>query len=495
MRCLWLLKRLLIVFTLLFLCDLSFKALFELTTDLRSSNNYNNIDYVDDFNAKDDEKAVKIYLSQMQKGTVYVRPVVEKESKVSENYWCFLKRPTVIKQSREWTGMAGIAVFSAYYDDRPNSLFPKHNSIQILVVSNHTIEGKVKFYCNIFLKNEGSATVKGYVREIWQKGWDPRNSYQVPSLITCPIPKRIQTKFPMYTVSLTRKKCLEGKVAIKVESKKRNGKKKGVAVCVKGLDYQEDISGRLLEWIELQYILGADTITLYYYYLNSKSLKVLKYYEQQGKLSMTPLKLPPPNNNNPIERSMFLKKNRPQKRRHELLPYNDCFYRHIYTHKYVLIIDIDEVIVPIRHSNYDQLLEDVENRVKNKRISSISARNVFKFRSNFTIYPDFHYMTNNRKRSRKTSNVGEYGKSFSSTTTVATVFNHFALHKLLPNVSESMYFGKSEAIKLHYKSECPWESRRECHQLQYDTVTDTSLDHIENVLIERVEHAVRLIGI
>ena len=121
-------------------------------------------------------------------------------------------------------------------------------------------------------------------------------------------------------------------------------------------------------------------------------------------------------------------------------------------------------------------------------------------------------MISNKKRSKKTSPKGEYGKSFSrfvycllliqresrlifSTSTVATVFNHFALHKLSPAVAKSQYFSSSEALKLHYKSECPWESRNECHQLQYDVIDDQSLDRFEDKLRRRLNEIVMEIGI
>ncbi|CAI2348981.1 unnamed protein product [Caenorhabditis sp. 36 PRJEB53466] len=438
-------------------------------------------EYEDSFDAEKDEIFVKEYLKLMQMGRASARPVVERTTKVEEDHWCFLKRPTKIARPRSWLQMAGIEVYSAYFDDRANSLFPQNSAVQVLVMSNHSIESKVSIFCNIFSTPastfSGYSNVKGYIREIWQTGWDPRDSFQVPSLITCPIPKRLDGH--RLAVSLTRKQCHGIEEAMEVVGKPEEEEKREVAVCVKGLDYQEDISGRLLEWIEMQYLFGADVVSVCTFYLTEKTQKVLDYYEKKGKLEVVPLTLPSGNPNDPLKRSAFLKTNRPQKRRHELLPYNDCFYRHIYTHKYVLIIDIDEVIVPIKHDNYGDMLRDFEHKVSSfssLRLSSISARNVFKFPSNFTLFPRHNYMISNRKRSKKTSPNGEYGKSFSSTSTVATVFNHFALHKLSPSVAKSQYLTSSEALKLHYKSECPWESRNECHKLEYDVIEDTSLD-------------------
>ncbi|KAF1761959.1 hypothetical protein GCK72_010218 [Caenorhabditis remanei] len=453
-------------------------------------------DYEDHFDSEKDAIFVQKYLKLMEMARAPTRSVVEKKSKVEEHYWCFLKRPEHIQKARNWLKMAGIEVYSAYFDDRDNSLFPENAAVQILVMSNHSIESKISIYCNIFTHTSYS-TVKGYIREIWQTGWDPRDSFQVPSLITCPISRRIENKDEM-SVSLTRRPCLSTENTIEVIKKpvfSGNETRKDVAVCVKGLDYQEDISDRLLEWIEMQYVFGADTVTIYHFHLSEKTHKVLEYYKEKRKLQVIPLSLPSGNPNNPLERSAFLKANRPQKRRHELLPYNDCFYSHIHTHRYVLILDIDEIIVPIEHDNYGDLLRNFELKTSGIRLSSISSRNVFKFPSNFTLFPHYNYMISNKKRSKKTSPKGEYGKSFSSTSTVATVFNHFALHKLSPAVAKSQYFSSSEALKLHYKSECPWESRNECHQLQYDVIDDQSLDRFEDKLRRRLNEIVMEIGI
>uniref|UniRef100_A0A8R1HZ90 Glycosyltransferase family 92 protein n=1 Tax=Caenorhabditis japonica TaxID=281687 RepID=A0A8R1HZ90_CAEJA len=402
-------------------------------------------DYPNHFDPAKDDIFVKNYLKLLQMGRASARPVIEKETKVHENYWCFLKFPKITRKSGNWLTMAGVEVFSAYFDDRENSLYTQNSAVQILVMSNHSIEkANVLIFCNIFSTSTREyATVKGYIREIWQTGWDPRDSFQVPSLITCPIPTRMPKSSQNLVVSLTRRRCHNVPEAMQVVGKPEQGKgaKKDVAVCVKGLDYQISIT------------------------------------------------LPRGNTNDPIARTKYLKSNRPAKRRHELLPYNDCFYQHIHTHRYVLIIDIDEAVVPVRHDNYSRLLADFEQNkaIKNWKISSIAARNVFKFPSNFTLFPRRHHMTSNRKRSKKTSPNGEYGKSFSSTSSVATVFNHFALHKLSQNVAKSQYFSENDALKLHYKSECPWESRNECHILEYDVLDDTSLDKFTEKLSERVD--------
>ena len=69
--------------------------------------------------------------------------------------------------------------------------------------------------------------------------------------------------------------------------------KKEFAVCVKGLDFpNDDLSVRLIEWIELLHILGADKIFFYNLEVHPNVTKVLNYYEDKSYVDLTPISLP-----------------------------------------------------------------------------------------------------------------------------------------------------------------------------------------------------------
>ncbi|EYC22617.1 hypothetical protein Y032_0017g3457 [Ancylostoma ceylanicum] len=424
------------------------------------------------------------YMHEMQIGKAAIRPVVEEEQRVVEFYWfCRIDRFEKISTD-EWTENDGLYLYNAYLDTRKNSLYPRNDVIQILTVSFRTIRHKV--YCNIFDEKQ-YAVVEGYVREIWQRGWDPRDQFYIPNLVSCPIPKRFRSSAELY-VSITSEPCRTQRVAVRVHIDRSQGKKDAVAVCVKGMDFQADISTRLVEWLEAQYLFGVSTVTMYKYTVSKQMQQVLDHFEKQGKLVQIPLTLPGHSPNLPLVRSEYIARNRQQKRRHELIPYNDCLYRHISTHRYILILDIDELIVPLQHDNYADLLANIESSLPTERISSLSFSNVFKFpaKTADASRPAHMYMMRNTMRSRKTSDHRNYGKSMTNTATVATVFNHFALHRLTPNVSGTMYIPERLGIKLHYKSTCPVEARKECAELQNDTVTDHSIDRFADELERRV---------
>lgn len=134
--------------------------------------------------------------------------------------------------------------------------------------------------------------------------------------------------------------------------------------------------------------------------------------------------------NQPFFRHQYIKRNLSQKRRNELISYNDCYYRfnlnyyfiiyyifkiffrHIYNYNYVLIIDIDEVVVPLKTLLWSTMLTNFFNEIKLKtteyEFSSISVQNVFKFFDKKRRYSIFDVLN----RSTIIQKPGFYGKSF-----------------------------------------------------------------------------------
>lgn len=121
------------------------------------------------------------------------------------------------------------------------------------------------------------------------------------------------------------------------------------------------ISVRLAEWIEANLLFGADKIVIYTYAVHPNVAKILEYYSEKNAVHAIPLTLPGNMPNIPQYRSSFIQRNRQQKRRNELIPYNDCLYRHLHTHRFVLIVDIDEVVVPMQHKNWAEMLKEFDS--------------------------------------------------------------------------------------------------------------------------------------
>ncbi|KAI6192409.1 Glycosyltransferase family 92 protein [Aphelenchoides bicaudatus] len=427
-------------------------------------------------NETQEELDSKRYLEDLLKGNADVAPVVEIPAPMPNIYMgCGLQFKDASLNDNGWLNVNRWYLFSAFEDRRRNSLYPNlWTSIQILASTYHVVdETSENWYCHIVTAENHNLRVQAHFRLIWQRAWDPRLTFYNPYLITCGLPN----DFYIETGALLR-------ASQTTNYQLGYANQLRIGVCVKGLDFFEDNRRELAEWLLLQYELGAQSVTLYIYFVPAKTRKLLDKMAESFDLKLVSFSSFIPGNvtNEPESRHSYIWGNYPQKRRNELIPYNDCFYRYSHTHDYVLLIDTDEVIVPLKHKNWSDLIAEFTTNFR-KNATSLSARNVFKF-------PDKNDgigLLGRHRRASKIQENGVSGKSFISTSTAATVFNHFALHRLHGEVVRTAYFPVDLALKLHFKTECPIDYKKECAKLKASTVEDHSLDKWQKKIVNRLE--------
>uniref|UniRef100_A0A1I7SGA2 Glycosyltransferase family 92 protein n=1 Tax=Bursaphelenchus xylophilus TaxID=6326 RepID=A0A1I7SGA2_BURXY len=166
--------------------------------------------------------------------------------------------------------------------------------------------------------------------------------------------------------------------------------------------------------------------------------------------------------------------------------YEDRRANSLHTHDYVLIVDTDEIVVPVEEENWNDMISKFIRGFR-QNATSLSARNVFKFPRK----GDGVGMSGRRTRASIAQDKGVTGKSFISTQTAATVFNHFALHRLHGNVARTAYFPTSAALKLHYKTDCPTDFRDECDRLKNSSIPDHSLDRWSEEVAEQAKEFIK----
>ena len=107
------------------------------------------------------------------------------------------------------------------------------------------------------------------------------------AIINCPVPKFVSHLIPR-AVSLIGQDDCPDKVenSLRVIYEKPVGERKDFAVCHKALRFSTiDLSFRLIEWIEMQRILGADLVQIYSLGSHPNIEKTLNYYQNQVKLN------------------------------------------------------------------------------------------------------------------------------------------------------------------------------------------------------------------
>ena len=209
------------------------------------------------------------------------------------------------------------------------------------------------------------------------------------------------------SVSLVEKPCDMAVTNLRViYNKPENGTKKDFAVCVKGLDFlNEDLSVRLVEWIETLHHLGADKIFMYELEVHPNITKILRHYQEKGIVEVTPITLPGSQPNIPGLMHMYLKSKLTNKRQNELIPYNDCLYKNLYRYKFITLLDTDEVIMPKGINLYwkdlmDNVLRQAELAKKSPK-ASYNVRNVYFFDS-----------VNSKEKSAVSSDIPPYMHMF-----------------------------------------------------------------------------------
>ena len=214
-----------------------------------------------------------------------------------------------------------------------------------------------------------------------------------------------------------------------------DGQKAGFGVCVKGLASPgDDLSLRMLEWIEVLRALGAEKIFLYQYEVHPNVEKVLDHYQRKGEVEVTPLTLPGKRPNLPWLTYLSVKRDKIVKRLDELIPYNDCFMRNMYKFEYLAMLDIDEVILPRDSTNWSDMMAQIKESLPDaEKISTFAFQHVYfgdwmseeEEDEEGGEIPPYLHMLRHVHRSVKYFPEGKNIKAFHDTEMAVTVHNHF----------------------------------------------------------------------
>ena len=149
---------------------------------------------------------------------------------------------------------------------------------------------------------------------------------------------------------------------LKVSKTRKGDAKRNFSICVAPLNSNYSRAYELIEWVELNRLLGSQFFTFYNYSFANNIQHVLSYYSERGLAEVLPWNLPTSVQD-------------PEKIHYygQLAALNDCLYRNRYKTKYLAFIDLDEFIIPRQES--DQTWSDMFNRFPDA--SAYMFRNTF----------------------------------------------------------------------------------------------------------------------
>ncbi|KAK8400303.1 hypothetical protein O3P69_003179 [Scylla paramamosain] len=393
-------------------------------------------------------------------------------------------------------------LYSAFFDNR--TLTRPGPSVRILGMVNR-IKLDVSTYCQLWYRGEGTPVVAKVVeyRYLWVREWgNYRNGILQPYLLQCVIPESHRQRVPQ-SVSLVEGRCDQSTNNLQVvHNLPPKGQKQNFAICVKGMTFSDDVSVRLVEWLELQFLLGVDKVFLYNFEIHPNITKVLKFYESQGKVVLKSLTLA---GEQPIIRGLvelYLNTKVMHKLQQEVIPYNDCLYRNMNLYKFIVLIDTDEVIMPRTVPGWKELLKQMAPQVmmgEGHPYASYYARNVYfldsmqdKHRWAMDV-PRFMHMLQHLYRAANYTAPTSYVKAFHDPQRVLTLHNHFPLSCLTPDCP---YFRiPTEVAHLqHYRRECVSELLDLCPYYRSHTVEDDDILKFKKPLLLGTLHTLRHLG-
>lgn len=189
-----------------------------------------------------------------------------------------------------------------------------------------------------------SMTLSKAVVEPLHDGQDSRHTV---SFFRCSLPNN---EFP-FAVSLTSQKCMTPHNLLPVRSHMVNDKdKKRFTVCVAPLYDRYNKIRELIEWIELNRILGADYFVFYNFSASVYVDRILNFYVRKNLVEVVPWNV-----------SQFSTENEMHYYgQHATM--NDCLMRMKNISEFVVNVDLDEVLIP--HSKFSTWNDIVVHKPK-----------------------------------------------------------------------------------------------------------------------------------
>ncbi|KAK9970657.1 hypothetical protein ABG768_026583 [Culter alburnus] len=164
-------------------------------------------------------------------------------------------------------------------------------------------------------------------------------------------------------------------------------------VCISNLFGEYNNVLQFAQTMEMYKLLGVQHVVIYKTSCGPDLEKLLKHYETEGILEI--VSWPIDKFLNPSLGWNFQEHKGDIHYYGQLVTLNECIYRHMYQSRYVLLNDIDEIIMPHKHTNLLSLLEDLQ--------SAHPSVNVFIFESH--IFPTTQFEDSGKFKRAEWNNI------------------------------------------------------------------------------------------
>ena len=213
--------------------------------------------------------------------------------------------------------------------------------LRIFSVASHTHNADI--YCQVWYSDFKEAVpLKAAVSAIG-RGANVNGTEYMEYLYTCKLPTSLITPSE---VSIAFESCGQATVLLPVVFANDTGVVHEFGVCVP-VTYWHVSPFRIIEWMELNKLYGVTQVNIYNSSLFNPGLSVFLKYRDQGDLIMQ-------QGSPPVDASGLW-----AIKLAVLAGLNDCMYRNMYQYRYLIAIDLDEVIIPRSAKNYTEMIAQI----------------------------------------------------------------------------------------------------------------------------------------
>ncbi|KAJ8923192.1 hypothetical protein NQ315_001746, partial [Exocentrus adspersus] len=246
-------------------------------------------------------------------------------------------------------------VFSAFYDQR------KQKNVRVIGATK--TRGPERVWCRLWYKindfnssYHASVTVPGKIKVI-RENWNLKYS---ACFVMCPLTNRT---VPAAVSVVARVRDPPGNLLAVINNYNESIPRR-FGVCVKPLHFDYNREMQMLEFIELNRLMGVEHFTFYNHTIGHQVGCVLRDYVERGIVTMLPWRLNMASQKEIRTEGLFA-------------ALNDCLYRSMYKYSHVLLIDLDEYVVPKHNDTLPQLIDYLNHRLNTRTTGSFSFQNAF----------------------------------------------------------------------------------------------------------------------
>ncbi len=316
-----------------------------------------------------------------------------------------------------------VYLYSAHLDVRSAN---SRTSIRVIAAIESSSKRSLNLYCHVWISGKKSSLVveASNFRAIGWSKLEDEDEGVVPInyLFECTFDKNSTKATKIRAVTISTSECESAPNALAIHYFKPTTKRK-FAVCVKALEMPfNDLSTRLVEWIEAVKLLGAEKVFVYHMHIHENISKVFNYYKAASFLDVRRLPLPGGQPTSALHEHVFVSGRVKSHIRHEKVAQHDCFYRNIYNYRYVVVIDTDELIWP----RWDDIVSELEAQKGRRRIKHAGGLEfphvyMFEGEKESKLPKDFPIL---RRVRRSFHSLGHQMKSFVATRRVIQLTTH-----------------------------------------------------------------------